>query len=121
MSRPKRVTAARIAAQIEPCHGILNRIARALGVSRRAVYDVVMRDETLQLDLHQAREARIDDAETMLEESFYAGKPWAILEVLHSAAGRRRGWGQTQLTDVLELVQGLKEEIALLEGRDGAP
>lgn len=114
--RPRKLTAARIAAEIEPCHGILNRIARKLGVSRRAVYDVMMADEQLQLTLFQARESRLDDAETILDAALEAGERWAVLEVLHSTAGRRRGWGGGD-AEQEEHIKALEEALALIEGK----
>ena len=114
MARPKRLTATRIAAEIEPSHGNLSKIARRLGVSRRAVYDVVMAEEQLQLELFQAREDRVDTAEDMLDERLARGFWPAITEVLHSSHGRKRGWGGVDSTLLEDRVAAIEHLAQLL-------
>ena len=115
MTRPKKITAAKIAAQLDPCRGNLAAVALRLTCSRRAIYDVVMRDEDLQLQLFQTREARVDLAESLLDKHLFADDWRAIAEVLHSSHGRKRGWGGQDDAELTDRVQALEDLAKLLE------
>ncbi|HJZ57162.1 MAG TPA: hypothetical protein VKE74_19485 [Gemmataceae bacterium] len=71
--------------------GNLAAVARSFGVTRTAVWKFVQRYPELQEVAHDARETRLDNAESSLDRAILAGEPWAIQMVLKTL-GKDRGY-----------------------------
>src|SRR5262245_62874788 len=73
----RRLSPDRVAEAIEHYHGNLAAVARSFGVTRAAVGDYVARRPELQVILYDARETRLDNAESSLDRAILRGEGWA--------------------------------------------
>lgn len=100
----KRVTVESITPLIGKYNGNLAAVARALGVSREAVYKVVRTSPTLQATIQEARETMDDMVESVLYNKVLAG---STPELLFYARTRLRHRGYTEHTEVAAAVVGV--------------
>jgi DNA transposition AAA+ family ATPase len=86
-----------VVADVEPLvneyKGNVAAIARKLGVSRSTVWAKVQDSAPLQKMLEDARETRIDNAESMLDKKILEGDTTALIFFLKTQ-GRRRGYSE---------------------------
>ena len=81
-----------IAAAIVTARGNMAAAARALGLTRKAVWYRVKESTRLQAIVEDAKETLVDDAEMGLFRAVDNGEEWAIKRVLDSKRGAARGW-----------------------------
>ena len=81
-----------IAAAIVTARGNMAAAARALGLTRKAVWYRVKESPRLQGIVEDAKETLVDDAEMGLFRAVDNGEEWAIKRVLDSKRGAGRGW-----------------------------
>ena len=75
--------------------GVLAGAARALNVSRPAIFYRVRASEYLQQVRDEAQEMVLDLAENRLLKAVASGQPWAVLFLLKTK-GKKRGWVERQ-------------------------
>lgn len=79
--------------------GIVTQVAKALGVSRNAIYDAGKRWASVAVALEDAKhdydETVLDEAEIKLREAVRNGESWALKYVL-STKGKKRGYVERQ-------------------------
>jgi len=126
----RKLTVKAVEASLKEKHGNFAAVARALGVSRVAVWSFVKRHGELQQLVHDLREAMKDNAESKLYAAVLKGEPWALRFFLQTQA-RDRGYVQRQEVvpvqepepeqPVKEVVVATREEartpLALLEAQ----
>src|SRR5262249_35192224 len=87
-------TIEQIADALKAMNGNISAAARSLGLCRSAVWDRITKSSTLQQVCHDARQARVDIAESSLDRAVLAGEAWAVSLILRTL-GRDRGYGDT--------------------------
>ncbi|HJZ59264.1 MAG TPA: hypothetical protein VKE74_30245 [Gemmataceae bacterium] len=121
-SRPrprKRLSPDRVAEAIGQYHGNLAAVARSFGVSRAAVGDYVARRPELQAILYDAREERLDNAESSLDRAILRGEGWAVTLLLRTLGKNRGYYERTELTGGLRME--IVEEIVDAPDPDDQP
>lgn len=98
--------------QIEDTRGNISTMARRLGVSRKAIYEFIAKRPSLGQALQDAREAMIDNAESVLYKKVLEGSTPELLFFLKTQ-GRGRGYTERQEIQVTtwqdEIVQLLRD------------
>lgn len=75
--------------------GNITRVAQAVGLSRKSVYNRIEASPALQAAVQEAREALIDLVEGGLYDAAVRGSLTAQIAVLNNhPVSRQRGWGQ---------------------------
>ena len=92
-------------AEIATQQGNLSAVARALGVTRRAVQKRVATNKRLADALEDARETMVDEAVNVLRDKLIAGDLTAAIYVTKTL-GKGRGYVETNRTEV----SGLNEQ-----------
>jgi hypothetical protein len=90
-----KTTVADVLALVEPNKGNVAAIARKLGVSRGTVWNRCQESPTLMRALDDAREAMIDNAESVLYKKVLEGSTPELLFFLKTQ-GRNRGYVERQ-------------------------
>jgi hypothetical protein len=103
----KKIAVADIEPLVEKYNGNVAAIARALGVNRSTVWARVQESVTLKAALENAREAMLDNAESVLYQKVLIGSTPELLFFLKTQ-GKRRGY-----TEKLEVIveQRVREEL----------
>lgn len=90
-----RVTNKEIIAEIERQRGNLTAAARVLGLHRSTLYKRAQRSATLQAAIEGAREAMLDEAESVLYDKVLAGSTAELIFFLKTR-GKGRGYVERQ-------------------------
>lgn len=101
---------------LNKAYGNLTAAARSLGVTRKALYNWVERDEELQQAVRDARESIIDIAENKLLQAINSGDMTAIIFTLKTL-GKARGYIETKEVKVSD-IEGMKNKEAFLKQID---
>ena len=96
--RPHKVTIAQIADAIRLAGGNLTAAARALGISRQALYARIYRSERLKAVVDEMREVTLDTVENCLLDRVKSGDTTAMIFWLKTQ-GKHRGWVERQEID----------------------
>lgn len=91
MPKKPRATVADVMALVDEKHGNVSSIARALRISRQAVYRIIDKSEPLKDALSSARETMLDNVESKLYAEALAGNTTAMIFFLKTQ-GRSRGY-----------------------------
>lgn len=91
--RPLSVAALREA--IPKYAGNLAAVARSFGVTRGSVWGYVEAHDELKAVVKDARETRLDNAESSLDRAVLAGEGWAVTLILKTL-GKDRGYVEKQ-------------------------
>lgn len=86
-----KLTLAKVEAAIPKYDGNITDIARALGVSRNAIYDFIRRFPSCKEALDEARESEIDFVESEFKKLIRSGNVAAIIFYLKTK-GKGRGY-----------------------------
>lgn len=92
MSKYKTET---VISAIEKYSGNVSQVARALGTSRRVIYDYIHRHATVKQALQDAREEMLDVGESALYRAVIRGEAWAVCFLLKTQ-GKGRGYVERQ-------------------------
>lgn len=91
------LTVAKVEYAIKQTAGNISQAAKALGVSRTAIYDKIHASPKLRQVLNDVREELVDIAESALRHNVVNGDNSAIFYTLNNAPeAKRRGWGPRQ-------------------------
>lgn len=96
--RPHKVTLAQIVDAIRRAGGNLTAAARALGISRQALYTRIYRSERLKAVVDEMREVTLDTVENCLLDRVKRGDTTAMIFWLKTQ-GKHRGWVERQEID----------------------
>jgi hypothetical protein len=91
----KKIAIADIEPLVEKFNGNVAAIARALGVNRSTVWARVQESTTLKAALDNAREAMLDNAESVLYRKVLEGSTAELIFFLKTQ-GKRRGYTERQ-------------------------
>ena len=91
VGRPKAVLVSDVEPLIDKMSGNVAAIARALGVSRGAVWNRIQESANLQKALEDAREQMIDNVESTLYKKALGGDVTSMIFFLKTQ-GKRRGY-----------------------------
>lgn len=94
----KKIAVEQLQPLLEENKGNVAAVARRLGVSRAAIYNRINKSPTLQQVLSDAREAMLDNAESMLYKKVLEGSTPELLFFLKTQ-GRNRGYVERQEID----------------------
>lgn len=95
MANGNGLTVEKLAPVLEATRGNMAAAARRLGYTRAHVSKFVQDHPTLHEIVNQAREARVDYAESKLDEAINKGEAWAICFTLKTL-GKSRGYVERQ-------------------------
>lgn len=112
----KRLDNESIIEVLNKAYGNLTAAARSLGVTRKALYNWVERDEELQQAVRDARESIIDIAENKLLQAINSGDMTAIIFTLKTL-GKARGYIETKEVKVSD-IEGMKNKETFLKQID---
>lgn len=94
-----KISVADVLPLVEPNKGNVAAIARQLGVTRGTIWNRCNESPTLMQALEDAREAMIDNAESMLYKKVLEGSTPELIFFLKTQ-GRRRGYFEKQEIDL---------------------
>ena len=98
MANGNGLTVEKVQPHLEATRGNIAAAARRLGYTRQHVDKFVLDHPTLHEIVKQAREARVDYAESKLDEAINKGEAWAICFTLKTL-GKSRGYVErTEIT-----------------------
>jgi len=86
----RKLTKGRVEEALRASRGVVAVAARALGVTRQALYYAIQR-YGLEGFMQEVRDEFLDEVEDRLNQAALAGKPWAVMFVLKTV-GRHRGY-----------------------------
>jgi hypothetical protein len=92
LSGGQRLSVEQVADALRESRGLVSIAARRLGTSRANVYKYRDRHPAVRQALDDARDERVDLAESKLDEAIERGDPWAVSLTLRTI-GRGRGYG----------------------------
>ena len=95
----KRKSDKEIAKALQDAGGVVTDAAKALGYTRKAVWERCKNNPELQAIIDDAREGTCDIAEAMLRKAVLKGKSWAVCFAL-KCLGKRRGYVERVEQDV---------------------
>jgi hypothetical protein len=95
MATREHLTCEAVAAKLREFHGNMAAAARALSVTRGAVFLYVHRHPTLKDVVRECRESMKDHAESSLHRALLAGEAWAVCFFLKCQA-KDRGYVERQ-------------------------
>jgi hypothetical protein len=87
---------------IRHCRGMLSAAARALGVTRKTIYNRRDKSEAIREAIEETRDFSLDHAELKLLSAVDNGEAWAICFFLKTQ-GKKRGYVERQEHDVREV------------------
>lgn len=92
--------------------GNVTEVAKALGVSRTAIYKRINNSERLQIALEEARQSLVDLAETKLRQLINEGNPAAVFFTLKTI-GQDRGYIEQRHVDLTTGGQPIKGYVGI--------
>lgn len=84
-----------IAEALEKCKGNISQVAKKFKVARQSIYDRIQKSPLLKSVQHDAREASLDNAESVLDVAVNEGEGWAVCFKLKTL-GKARGYVERQ-------------------------
>ena len=100
------------------CHGVVNVVARKLGVTHQAISKRISTDADLQAARKEAEDVLLDAGESALARAVIDGQPWAV-KFLLATKGKHRGWSRGLHIDANTQSQGVVHILELPDnGRD---
>lgn len=113
MKKVTKPTIGKLVEEIEKAQGNISQVARRYNRPRSTVQGWIESSPTALAALEDAREARVDDAETAVYNAMEADNVQAAFYVLNNHPhARRRGWGirQTDITSGGQPITRIIEE-----------
>lgn len=94
-----KITAQQYIDMIRECHGMVTNVAKRLNISRTTVNRVISKNAKIAAALQDAREERLDFAESMLDSNISNGDVASIIFYLKTQ-GKNRGYVEKQQIDL---------------------
>jgi predicted transcriptional regulator len=97
----RKLTVKAVVTAMQQSVGNVSAAARALGVTRAAIYYYIDQRPELRQMIQDQRETVADVAESALYKACLRGEPWAVtLALRFSTRGKERGYGNSQDIEV---------------------